>query len=39
MAQEDDRCVTRLAEEKMLPMPIAIECKTCLFWPAVMHHP
>ena len=37
--QENDRCVTGLSEEKLRPMPVAIECKSRPCWSAVTHRP
>ena len=39
LAQEDDWCISRLAEENMYPMPVAIEHKTLPRWPTVTHRP
>ena len=38
-AQEDEWCITRLVDEKMRPMHVTIERKTCPHCPAVTHCP
>ena len=35
LAQEDDWRFTRLEEEKLCPMPVAVECKPCPCWTEV----